>query len=378
MGSNRGRTYRVPRRVMDAVRSGVRSYMAAGDMAGDEDALRMARTLTSDEPVDIAVPALVGGFFSDGWERDPGKTRVAGLYGGEIGRAWALKCVVAAGLVAAGEPGSVSGNESVDGPVEPAGVGYRGWIDDVPAMLDLFMMDSTDLEDLISVDIDTDEEEPAAGSPEVLDVPGEGGAPAVGVVDIDGVPVDTRLPGVVDVDADTVMDGVPFSGSPGVAMVQDDDPDDAGFTVAAMRDAIAAAELAVGAAAEGGGGTADAAVDGGGGGAGEEEPVPAGGGDHHAERQLRDYHGRFAKPGARVQGRGGNLGWVKGSDGEGAAVVTLDDGSEVTVDPKEMQVVSAQGRARLAPAPVVVEDPAARLEAYQEWAVEQLAGGGAA
>jgi len=100
------------------------------------------------------------------------------------------------------------------------------------------------------------------------------------------------------------------------------------------------------------------------------------GGEHHAANQLRDFHGRFAKRGARVQGKGGNLGWVKGADGDGNAVITTDDGSEVTIDPKDMKVVSVDGRARLAVPPVVVDDPAARLEAYQEWAHEQMMGGG--
>lgn len=106
--------------------------------------------------------------------------------------------------------------------------------------------------------------------------------------------------------------------------------------------------------------------------------VSPAGGEHHAAKQLRDYHGRFAKIGSRVRGQGGGLGWVKAVTDDGQAVVDTDDGREVTIDPKSMKVATVPGRARLEGRPEVIEDPAARLEAYEAWAQEQLQKGAAA
>lgn len=100
--------------------------------------------------------------------------------------------------------------------------------------------------------------------------------------------------------------------------------------------------------------------------------APPKGGEHHAAKQLRDYHGRFAAIGSRVRGKGGGLGWVKGMTDDGQAVIDTDDGREVTIDPKTMKVATVPGRARLQGRPEVIDDPAARIEAYEAWAVEQL------
>ena len=95
-----GRTYRVPKRVMDAVQAGMREYSAMGVRMEDRDALEFARTLLSGAPVDIDVAVQLHEYLPPDWLFYEEKARVGGLYGGEDGRLWAKKCLVSAGLTA--------------------------------------------------------------------------------------------------------------------------------------------------------------------------------------------------------------------------------------------------------------------------------------
>jgi len=346
-----GRTYRVPKKVIDQVKSGLRVYISGGMRVEDMYALEVAKVLTSDNPIDVSTAEQINSFFTHDWWFDAEKIRVAPLFGGDDGHAWALKCVVAAGLVAAGVP--------------PA----TNWFDDMSDAdaQELFTFTDDDVAQMLRYG-----ENLSDGSGDELQGPDVGVVPAV---------ADSAGTDVADTDAADVesTDMVPDAAA-GVELFSDDELDDVvegDMTVAAMREAVANATARFDGASVP---ASDGGVPAGGGGVptgGSVAPAPVpstGDGDNHADRQLRDYHGRFAKVGARVQGKGGNLGWVKGADGNGNAVVTLDDGSEVTVDPGEMQVVSVKGRAALAANPKTVDDPAARLDAYTEWAQEQLAG----
>jgi hypothetical protein len=98
--------------------------------------------------------------------------------------------------------------------------------------------------------------------------------------------------------------------------------------------------------------------------------------DHHASRQVRDWHGRFAKTGARVRSKSGSTGYVKGVDKDGQLIVAGDDGNEHSVDPKTIEVISKKSPARLPQPMELVEDPKARLDSYLEWAKDQMGVGG--
>jgi len=95
-------------------------------------------------------------------------------------------------------------------------------------------------------------------------------------------------------------------------------------------------------------------------------------GEHHASRQVRDWHGRFAKAGGRVRSESGNLGYIKKVDDNGQLVITGDDGKEHTVDPKTVEVISKKSPARLPEPMELVEDPKARTDSYLEWAQDQM------
>jgi hypothetical protein len=114
-------------------------------------------------------------------------------------------------------------------------------------------------------------------------------------------------------------------------------------------------------------GDADASAD-----AGPKAPGP----DHHSKRQVRDWHGRFAKVGARVRSKAGNLGYVKSVDNNGQLVIEGDDGKTHTVDPKTIEVVTKPSPAHLPEPLPLIEDPKARLSAYLEWARDQMGVGG--
>lgn len=351
-----GRTYRVPKRVMDAVQLGMREYAVMGVRMEDREALEFARTLLSGAPVDIDVAVQLSEYLPSDWLFHEEKARVGGLYGGEEGRLWAKKCLTSAGLVASG------------------GGGPRlSWQDD-EELLEILAhgLDDDDFfDEVLAFGREPGEGEIAEELAEeaVEDVePGPIGEELIEEV-LEPHPMQPIALGVEVIDnageAGAVM-------SAGVELMSEDELGDAveeRMTVAAMREAIALATEAIGGGDGGDPKASGEPAD------GEEEPAEEEepeGEEHHAANQLRDYHGRFAKVGARVEGKGGNLGWVQGADGDGNAIIATDAGEEVVIDPSDMRVVSVAGRGALAPNPAIVEDPVGRLEAYEAWANEQL------
>jgi len=203
------RMYRVPKRVVRQVEAAVLTVSGVDDIP----AVRMAEVLMSGVPVDASVPRRVTEFFTRDWRFHASKADVAGLYGGLIGLDWAQKCVGPAPMVAA-----ATEDESYADIV-----GYSH--EDVERLI-AYGKRSTAPRWAAPVDEDAMFEEWLAelepAGVEMVDVAEQGAEAA---------PVTVESPGVEELLVDD--NGEEF------------DPSLDGLTVAAMRDAIAAASASV-------------------------------------------------------------------------------------------------------------------------------------
>ena len=214
------RTYRVPKRVVKQVDAAMSS---AGHRHGNErSALDMAQVLTSGVPVPLSVPITVAEFFTRDWRFHSSKVRDAGLYGGVTGLEWARKCVGPAAVVADAAAAAEEGYRSM--------IGYSA--EDAERLIAYGKVASS-----------------PRWSPEVEDQD-ELVADLLARIDEAYAPVT----GVEDLTAEIAPP--PAAGVDVLAVDEDDDDVEGGLTVAAMRDAVAAASAALDAATL----AADAAV----------------------------------------------------------------------------------------------------------------------
>jgi hypothetical protein len=294
-----GRTYRVPNKVLESIRSGLQEYAAAGVRTGDAETVNFARYVASGRPVDFGVASRIYEFFTAEGVDPSERERLSGLHGGDTGMAWAKKCMAAAGIIAAAAAAvDVEDDEPSDWDYDPEEM----WAAMMPTE-----------EDLIALLEYGEEYFP---EPEDVAVEAAEGEPVAGPVASEAE--EEALPGVEVFASDEI-----------------EEAEEAALALAALEEVGAAAP-----AAPAGGGTG-----------------PGGG--------LRE--------GARVRSSTGEFGWVKElNDGGSAVVVVFDDGSEAATGPQDVTVVAVAGRGTLPPNPTVLSDPGGRLEAYQEWAQEQL------
>lgn len=210
------RTYRVPKRVVKRVQAAVLSGASGADLT----AVRMAETLMSGKPVDIGVPRAVVAFFTPDWRSHPMKASAAGLYGGPTGLEWARKCAgPPAPLVAAGDT-------EEDDYADLAGYGN----DDLEALLNYRKRATVDR-------WPTDAEEQALFEELFAELSGVvPGAEVIGIEEPEPEPEPPPGMLTLGIDEDGEVDE-----NDGVDMRQ--------LTVAAMRDAVAAASASL--AAEG-------------------------------------------------------------------------------------------------------------------------------
>lgn len=358
------RAYRVPKKISTRASGALSATRAEGVGVNTSDAVAVAVALSSALPVQSDVPEAMASFFTADWRHNPAKLAIAELYGGDAGREWAKRCVA---LVAAAEPKSDLDEEyTVDELFEftdeetAAILSFlTGLAEQSPAAAEAVEEISEGAEEMLETEIESTEEDvPEELSAEELDE------------DEDGADEELEARMVRDALAEVVHDG---------ASLNELTATDFSAEAAEARERMAKAALvrerslamakmasarmtlaAAGdpAAQEGAEAPADA-----------DPKVPVS--DHHSTSQPRDWHGRFAKVGARVRSKDGTLGFVKGIEG-GKLVIEDDDGNVSTVDSDSIEVVTKASRARLPEPMKPLEDPKARLEAYLEWAREQM------
>jgi hypothetical protein len=403
--SNKKRTLRVPKKVAQRADAALKARQGEALGISDAPSVSVAQVLNSSMPVDLSVPMEMLRFFSGDWRYDPNRAGQAGLYGGDAGREWAQRCVA---MLAAAEDPDGAVDEDADIDVEEL---FEFTDEETTAIIDFLTKmagetpqapqatseepDVTGSAELSVQSMEMPDSEPENDEPEELQEIVE---TALGLA--------TQLDETVEKLADALEDAMGDDGPDG-----DDDEDDE-LEASMVRDALAevvhdgaslselvatdfsaeAAEarermakaalvrqrslamakmastrMTLAAAGE----PAAAPV-------AEEGAEPAAdadpkerASDHHSTNQPRDWHGRFAKVGARVRSKDGALGYVKGIE-NGQLVIEDDEGNRRTVDSNSIEVVTKESPARLPEPLPLVEDPKARLEAYLEWAREQM------
>ena len=389
-----GKTYRVPKKVHEAARSALTTVGVADLEPGQP--VRIAHALASGMPVDQGVLFAIRNYFFD-HVRESEVTSEALLHGGRQGREWAERCI------------------ALTVPPSPLTAAAAAAAEEA-SFEELFKMSDEDYDALIDFGNElakaagvktklpkSGDDELAAGSPEDLE------ADSTDPVDELGEHVETALGLATQLDEtieklaealDEALDEEGERADPEAEAVEmsmvtdalaevgaDAEAIDADFAVMAAeaRERVAVAALArerskamarmasvrltLQAEAPVSAPVAEKAAD------APADAGPKAPGDHHASRQVRDWHGRFAKAGGRVRGKGGNLGYIKSVDDNGQLVITGDDGKEHVVDPKQVEIISKKSPARLPQPMELVEDPKARLETYLEWAKEQMGTG---
>lgn len=389
-----GKTYRVPKKVHETARSAL-STVGVADL-DPEKSVRIAHALTSGMPVGQNVLFAIRDYFFD-HVRESMATSDAMLHGGHQGREWANRCIALtvdpSPLTAAAEAVAKDAefddlfdmsDEDVDALIEfgnelakAAGVETKL---PKPGDEELALGDPEDLEPEstdpvdelgehvetalgLATQLDETIEKLASALDEALDEEGERADPEAEAVEMSMVTDALSEVGAdaEDLDADfAVMAAEARERVAAAAMARERSK--AMARMASVRLTLQAeAPAAAPTEEKAAGPSADA---------GPKAP-----GDHHASRQVRDWHGRFAKAGGRVRGKGGNLGYIKSVDDNGQLVITGDDGKEHTVDPKQVEIITKKSPARLPQPMELIEDPKARLDTYLEWAKEQMGTG---
>lgn len=423
------KTFRVPKRVREQAGYGLAEMDRLESVPAE--AVQVASFLVAERPVGPAILRAMSRYFIDN-PRKPLTTPLAKMYGGKAGKEWAARTISATApkpLVAAGEldhPGWDPTDEEIDAMIEfskamvakeQAARGEQGGNEPPEALV---VESEPVVAEMSATEVEVSSDEPIMVETEAEEAPAEeeGGDfdetierlreqvdAALGLAtQLDDTVTklsDTMEEAVEAVaDAESEMAEEEYETELAVAALAElealrraDEAEKLSTAVAAARERMTQASLVrersmamarmasrrsaptktlplaeVTLAAEG----APLSP------AKEEAAAPAGdavpkepSADHHSESQPRDWHGRFAKVGARVQSKSGNMGYVTGIK-DGNLTIATDDGEEVTVDPKSVAVVSRKGRARLSKRPTVIEDVKGRLESYLEWAKEQL------
>lgn len=399
------RAYRVPKKIATRASGALGASRVDGVGINTTDAVAVAVALSSSLPVQSDVPEAMAAFFTADWRHNPAKLAVAELYGGEAGRDWAKRCV---SMLAAAEPASDLDDEyTVEELFEFTEAETAAILSFLTGLAERSPEAAEAVETVSEV---VGAEEMSARSMELSDAgvveePEEAESEGLEEIVETALGLATQLDETVEKLADALEDAVEDD--------DDEDDEDEELEASMVRDALAevvydgislneltatdfsaeaaearermakaalvrqrslamakmaSARMTLAAAGE------PVAQEGAEAPADADPKAPTT--DHHSASQPRDWHGRFAKVGARVRSKGGTLGFVKGIE-NGQLVVEDDDGNTATVDPKSIEVVTKESRARLPEPMKPLEDPKARLEAYLEWAREQMGIGGA-
>lgn len=393
------RTYRVPRAVRNEAQRSLSAFTGADP--GDGAALGMAQVLTSGTPVTRATVENIGRFFSAFRWRSPERSQF-GLYGGAAGRDWVSRCL---GVMAHPAPRPL-GTEDFDM--------------DAPFMqMDTIEGDPDEhfaINLIVACDRTTGTKAPSPFGPR----PGlvvhhrpqpHPGQAAVVVVEPAGpveeqpveqeiFPQDPQADGVVIVQRDGAVSAFQQSLSQFqqeresreladrrnalMATFQPSKDTHLAHELSVFRDALVESFRADGptwkvlsrpVVADGAPPTAapPAAPAPEAGDGGDGDPKAGSAGTHHSKVQPRDWHGRFAKVGARVSHHDGVGGYISKIVGD-EVVVTNDDGSEERMKAREVMVQTKPGRARLSKPLPLIADLGARLDSYLQAAVAGGAG----
>lgn len=357
--ASKKRTCRVPKKVAQRASAALEVHREDGVGLDGAQGVFVAQALSSSVPVTVDVPQAMATFFSSGWRYDPRKVAQAGLYGGEFGQQWSKRV---ASMLATAEPEAESAQDEVsvdelfeftDEETDAIVAFLTGISEVVPEATDALEAISEGTEEMLETELDSDEEDDEVDetTPEEEAAEAAMVQAALDEVAEDGGSLDELT--ATDFTADAMaarerMAQASLVRARSLAMAK----------MASNRMAVAAAAPAA-PAPEGVAAPADA----------DPKALPAE--PHHAASQPRDWHGRFAKVGARVRSHDGNLGYVKKVEGD-QLIITDDEGNDHKVPAKDIEVVTVKSPARLPQPMPLVEDPKGRLEAYLEWAKEQM------
>lgn len=363
MSNRKHRIMRVPKKVTKRAGEALELQRERGVDLESAQAVFIAQALNSTLPVDGEIPAAMAQFFTGDWRYDPKRAWQSGLYGGDPGREWAKRCMA---VLTAAEP-EVKVEEDDDYTVDElfeftdeetsAILAFlTGLSEVVPEANEVLEKIAEPTQEMLESEISPEDELGETSSEDaelearmVQDALGE-----LGLADLPDLDLQIDFAAQAE-EARERMAAAALTRERNLAMAK----------MASARMTLQA-EGPIGEAVAEKVAAAPADAD-----------PKAPGSEHHASRQVRDWHGRFAKVGARVRSQDGNLGYIKKVDDQGQLVIEDDEGNRHTVSPDQIEVISKKSPARLSEPQALVEDPNARLDTYLQWAQDQMGVGGA-